>query len=503
MYLIGIDIGTGSTKGVAIDPEGNILASSQVPYPTINHTPGVSEQAPEIIWQAFLKCVNRITTVLTEAPAAICLSSAMHSVIPVDNDGTALANMITWADHRSSAVASRIKDSLRGKAIYEATGTPIHAMSPLCKITWLRESMPELFSRTARFISIKEFIWHRLFKVFEIDYSIASATGLFNITSLEWNEESLTIAGLTNKHLSQPVNTDYFRKGFDKALEGQLALPSETPFMIGGSDGCLANEGSFATKPGRAALTIGTSGAIRVAGTSPVLNWSQMTFNYRLNEKMFVSGGPINNGGVALKWYAKTLLKKPLETAADYDQLLQPIANIPAGSEGLIFLPYILGERAPIWNSNACGVFFGITAQHQQEHFTRAVIEGIVFSLYQIGRGIEAAGQPIEQIHVSGGFVRSKEWVQVLANVFGKKIFLVNTEDASAIGAAFLGMKAMDVKGTFADFNANEATVFLPDMKEHIHYAEHVFPVYEQLYKSLNLDMEILRQLKTGQPVHY
>lgn len=497
MYLIGIDIGTGSTKGVAVDPEGNVLASSQVPYPTINHTPGVSEQVPELIWQAFLKCINRITTVLTEPPQAICLSSAMHSVIPVDSSGTPISNMITWADNRSSAVAARIRDSKSGKALYEATGTPLHAMSPLCKITWLGESMPDLFSRTAKFISIKEFVWHRLFGVFEVDYSIASATGLFNITTLTWNEDSLRVAGITHDQLSQPVNTTFFRTGFNPTLNNHLLIPKDTAFMIGGSDGCLANEGSFATKPGCAALTIGTSGAIRVAGVDPVRNWSQMTFNYRLNEKMFVSGGPINNGGVALKWYAKTLLRKQLDTERDYDELLSPIAAIPAGSGGLIFLPYILGERAPIWNSDACGTFFGITVQHQQEHFTRAVIEGIVFSLYQIGRGIEAAGQPINQIHVSGGFVRSKEWVQILADIFGKKIFLVNKEDASAIGATFLGMKALGIEGTYADFNEDEATVFLPDMQRHEYYQDQIFPIYEQLYRALALEMQILKEVRS------
>jgi gluconokinase len=496
MYLIGIDIGTGSTKAVAVDASGNALATSQVPYPTLNTIPGVSEQVPEIIWQAFLKCISRITQALKETPSAICLSSAMHSVIPVDNHGVPLANMITWADNRSATVASKLKDSSKAKSIYEATGTPIHPMSPLCKIKWICEDNPHLFSRTSKFISIKEFVWFKLFNVFEVDYSIASATGLFNITKLHWHEDSLSIAGLTLAHLSEPVNTTFFRRGINETLAKEIHLPANVPFMIGGSDGCLANEGSFATRSGIAALTIGTSGAIRVAGNDPVLNWSQMTFNYRLDEKTFISGGPINNGGVALKWYAKSLLKKSLETNEDYDQLLQSITTVPAGCNGLIFLPYILGERAPIWNSSSCGVFFGITAQHQQEHFTRAVIEGIVFSLYQIARGIEQAGQPIKQIHVSGGFVRSDEWVQLLANVFGKKICLVNTEDASAMGAAFLGMKTMGINGSYLEFDESEATIFLPDEKEHAIYEEKIFPVYEQLYKSLILDMQILHEHK-------
>ena len=491
MYFIGIDIGTGSTKGVALDKEGKILCSSQVPYPTMNTIPGVSEQDPEIIWNAFTKCVHRITSSLTSKLEAICLSSAMHSVIPVNADGVPLRNMITWADNRSSDKATLLRNSSAGKSIYEHTGTPIHAMTPLCKIMWLRDSEPHLFRDDTRFISIKEFVWFRLFGKFEADYSIASATGLFNITTLDWHEEALACAGISKTNLSHPVNTNTIRKNANKEALQLLGITDDTAFMIGASDGCLANLGSFATEPGIAALTIGTSGAIRVGGTVPVVNWDQMTFNYRLSDKMIISGGPINNGGVALKWYAQAFLKKKLETREDYELLLRPIATIRPGADGLIFLPYLLGERAPIWDSEACGVFFGITAQHQQEHFTKAVVEGIVFSLYQIANGIQNNGLAIRQIHVSGGFVRSKLWVQLLADVFGLKVCLINNEDASAMGAAFMGMKTLGVIEDYGQLVKEEPESFDPDMDIHMIYRNYIFPLYEHLYKALALEMKI------------
>ena len=491
MYFIGIDIGTGSTKAVALDKEGKILCAAQVPYPTMNTIPGVSEQDPELIWNAFTKCVHRITTSLNARLEAICLSSAMHSVIPVDADGTPLRNMITWADNRSSDKANLLRNSSAGKSIYENTGTPLHAMTPICKIMWLQEAEPHLFVQGTKFISIKEFVWFRLFGVFEIDYSIASATGLFNITTLDWHEEALSSAGISKANLSSPVNTDTLRKGLRKEAQELLGISTETVFMIGASDGCLANLGSFATEPGIAALTIGTSGAIRVGGTSPVVNWEQMTFNYRLNEKMLVSGGPINNGGVALKWYAQAFLKKKLETRDDYEALLQPITTVRPGADGLIFLPYLFGERAPIWDSEACGVFFGITAQHHQEHFTRAVVEGIVFSLYQIANGIQKNGLPIRQIHVSGGFVRSRPWVQLLADIFGLKVCLVNNEDASAMGAAFMGMKTLGAIQDYSELVKEEPESFQPDMDSHLIYRDYIFPLYDHLYKSLALEMKV------------
>ena len=308
-YIIGIDIGTGSTKAVAVNTSGEAIYTTQVSYPTIHPEPDYCEQAPELIWQAFVKCVFRTVDSLGKNPSAIVLSSAMHSVIAVDVNGSPLMNMIIWADNRSAAIATRIKNSPQGKLIYEQTGTPIHAMSPLSKIVWLRENMPSLFKEISRFISIKEYIWNKLFGVYEVDYSIASATGLFQIESLSWNVDSLQLCGIRATQLSQPVPPDHVRKITDEKLIHSLRVEADTPIYIGSSDGCMANIGSFAIEPGTAALTIGTSGAIRVSNSSPVFNFNAMTFTYCLFKDLFICGGPINNGGVALKWYAESFLK--------------------------------------------------------------------------------------------------------------------------------------------------------------------------------------------------
>jgi gluconokinase len=494
MYIIGIDIGTSSTKAVALDQNGKVLITSQVPYPTFNSSPGVSEQDPQTVWDAFVKCIHRITSTLTVAPAGVALSSAMHSVICVGADGNALSPLITWADNRASDVAVGLRNSANGSKLYQETGTPIHAMSPLCKLVWLRESQPELFKATAKFISIKEYIWHKLFGLYEVDYSIASATGLFNIKDCIWHNDALDFAGISTENLSALVNTSFIRQRVLPQVADLLNIATTLPVIIGGSDGCLANAGSFATEPGIAALTIGTSGAIRVAGTSPVLNATSMPFNYRLDERTFISGGPINNGGVALRWYAEKFLQKTLATQHDYDELLKPLDTVSAGCDGLVFLPYLLGERAPIWNSETCGVFFGITAQHAQPHFTKAVVEGIVFSLYQIAVTLEEGGLNIREVHVSGGFVRSKAWVQLLANVFGKRICLLNVDDASAIGAALIAMKALNISNSIEESAKRGMIVFEPDMHEHAIYHEKYFPLYTHLYRALILEMKIFHE---------
>jgi gluconokinase len=483
-YVIGIDIGTGSVKAIAMNYQGEVISSAQLPYPTLHPKPGYHEQAPEIIWQAFVKAIFRITEDLKKSPEAVSLSSAMHSVIPVDQQGSALSNMIIWADNRCAAIATKIHQSSSAEMIYEQTGTPIHAMTPLCKIQWIRTFQEELFKKTSKFISIKEYIWYKLFQRFEVDYSIASATGLMDIEKLQWNDNSLDLTSLTVNQLSLLVSPNHRATCQDAELCRQMGVTIDTPFFIGASDGCLANVGSFATEEGIMALTIGTSGAVRIIRKSPMHNFKAMTFNYRLNDTDYVCGGPTNNGGVILKWYAENFLGKKLESANEYALLFNTLTETKPGSDGLIFLPYILGERAPIWNSEACGVFFGMRGYHKQTHFTRAVIEGISLALYHIAHGMIETGLSIKQINVSGGFVHSPQWLQILANIFGTKIALINTADASAIGASYLAMKSLGIIADYAQLKPKAIIEVLPETEFTAVY-QNLFIKYRNLYDSI------------------
>jgi gluconokinase len=480
-YVIGIDLGTGSAKALAVNRSGLVIDTLQATYPTLCPQPDYQEQDPEVIWKAFIKCLSGVTGNLKQLPAAVCLSSAMHSVIPVGKDGMPLMNMIIWADNRSAAVARRVHQSSAAEMLYEQTGTPIHAMTPLCKIKWLGENEPALFEKTAKLISMKEYVWHKLFGIYEVDYSIASATGLLDIEALVWNANALDIAGIRPDQLSTPVNANHIRTCADTILCKELGVHSDTPFMIGASDGCLANIGSFATAPGVMALTIGTSGAVRVMSRTPTQNFQDMTFNYRLDDTSYVCGGPINNGGLVLKWYAEKLLGTSLSAPDDYTALLATLSETGPGADGLIFLPYVWGERAPIWNSDASGVFFGIRAHNRQAHFTRAVVEGITMALYDITHGMIARGLSLKQIQVSGGFVHSEHWLQILADIFQQKICLANAADASAIGAAFLAMKQLQLIEEYDDLKPKQVREFFPESGTASIY-KHLYGRYTALY---------------------
>jgi gluconokinase len=488
-YVIGLDIGTGSLKALAVDRTGMVLTSAQFSYPLIQDEEDQCELDPDKIWEALCAAVAKITAELQENPQVVVLSTAMHSVIFIDEADRKLTNMITWADNRAGDVAERIHRSAAGEMLYEQTGTPIHAMTPLCKIVWFRENRPDVFSRTKKIVSIKAYIWFKLFGEYQVDYSIASAEGLMDIELLKWNTNALSTAEIPETYLSELVNSNFLRSDAREASLQEMKLSKGTRFIIGSSDGCMANLGSFAVRPGVAALTIGTSGAIRVAGTKPVHNFKAMTFNYRLDERTYISGGPTNNGGVVIKWYAESFLKKTLKSATDYSDLLGKLKSVEPGADGLIFLPYILGERAPIWNSDATGVFFGMRSRHTQEHFTRAVVEGVSMALYNIAENMEQCGLDIEQINVSGGFVHSTEWLQILANIFGKKICLINASDASALGAAYLGLKTT---GQISDYNELQQTGMkevLPDLVTYRQYQKQ-YATFQELYRKLSPLME-------------
>ncbi len=486
--MIGIDIGTTNTKAVAFTDAGVVLATAGASYAALSGPDGRYELDPARLLEAFIAVLKevRAKTAHLEGFAGISFSCAMHSLIVVDKGGQPLTNAMTWADLRSKPYAEALKGSETGKRIYRQTGTPIHPMSPLFKLLWLKDKEPEIFRQAGKFISIKEWLWWVLFGKYQVDHSIASATGLFDIYTFTWYGESLELAGITPDHLSVPVPCTHTESVLTPSYRSSLGLPEGFPFIIGSSDGCLANLGSRAMRPGETTLTIGTSGAVRMTAAAPEYDPRERIFNYILTDNLYISGGATNNGGGVVQWYIGQLLGKKGADPAVLNDLVAAADNVAPGSDGLVFLPYLQGERAPIWDADAKGLFFGIRSLHGQSHFMRAVLEGITYSLFQIGASLEETIGPIEHIYASGGFTHSKTWLQLVADVFLKKVFVTNVADASAIGAAIMGFYALGFTGDLAD-SAGMIRVqetYEPDEGRHRIYQER-FAVFEELYDRL------------------
>ncbi|MCP3028010.1 gluconokinase [Halobacillus sp. A5] len=482
-YYLGVDIGTTSTKSVLFNKQGEVINQHTINYPL--HTPNqlVAEQSPSEILEAVLGTIRetvRKANLQTDELSFVSFSSAMHSLIAVDENDELLTNSITWADTRSAEYARKIKEELNGHEIYLRTGTPIHAMSPLAKLVWLKEEKPEIFVKAKKFISIKEYVFHKLFGEYVVDHSIASATGLFNLKDLNWDEEALQIAGISSDQLSNIVPTTHIVKGIKEEYQAYLGVTEQTPFIVGASDGVLSNLGVNAIEPGVIAVTIGTSGAIRSVTNEPKTDPKGRIFCYALTEDHWVIGGPVNNGGMVLRWLRDEFAAAEVETAKrlgidPYDVLTKIATNVPAGSDGLVFHPFLTGERAPLWNSSARGSFFGLSIHHEKQHMVRAVLEGIIYNLYTVLLALEElTGEP-QRIQATGGFARSEVWRQMMTDIFDKPVVVPESYESSCLGAIVLGMYAT---GEIEDFS------IVSEMIGHTHTHEPV-PETAGVYREL------------------
>lgn len=450
-YIIGVDIGTTSTKAVLFTSDGEAVDQHAVGYPLVSPQPDVQEQYPEEIYQAVVQSVRTVVAHQADklkALIGLSFSTAMHSLIAVDDEGLPLTNSITWADRRSAPWVSKIRQQCDAHDLYRRTGTPIHPMSPLVKLMWLRYDRPELFQQAAKFISIKEYVLYRWFKQYVADHSIANATGLFNMKAMDWDAEALELTGVKPEQLSQLVSTTHILKDMTAEAADSMGLPTGVPVVIGASDGVLANLGVGAITPEVVAVTVGTSGAVRAVLDHPQTDENERLFCYALTENHWVIGGATNNGGIALRWVRDHIADAEANTARllqkdPYDILTAIAATVPAGSDGLIFHPYLAGERSPLWDANARGSFFGLALNHNKAHLIRAVLEGIVYNLYVVLDALQDVVGPAKSIQATGGFARSTLWRQMLADVFDRAVTIPETYESSCFGAAVLGLYAL------------------------------------------------------------
>jgi gluconokinase len=489
--FIGIDIGTTHAKVIASSDEGFIVHEEKTTYQLYQPQDGFCEQdAEEISLTVFAALKNTIQKLSKEKISAIGFSCFFHGVMAVDETGIPLTRIITWADTRSNEYAKKLLRSGAGKQIFKRTGTPIHPMSPLCKIAWIRDKMPHVFGKASKFISIKEYIWHKLFDSYQVDYSIASATGLFDIKELKWDEQALKFCGIAPQHLSGPVSPLYAETGLTEKWRTELGLDKDVSFVIGAGDGATSNLGSGVIAPGEAALTIGTSGAMRTTLTRPEVDGDGKLFTYLLADNLYVHGGAINNGGIVIQWFLENFMEVGNWQGREQELFFDEAAKAEAGAGGLIFLPYLLGERTPVWDAGAKGVFFGIKAMHKRKHFMRAAMEGICFSILQVMKLLEKNAD-INTVYAAGGFAQSPLWLQAMADILNKKIVIRGTPDASAMGALIMAMYA---NGTIKEWKEitkyfGSEKEFLPQPEENRRYQRNI-RIFENLYIKLRDDFE-------------
>lgn len=494
-YWVSVDMGTTAVKTLLVQTDGTVAASVSLEYPLYTPEPGAAELDPQELLQAAEQGLRELLKgqqVQAGQIRAVSFSAAMHSLMAVDEQGKPLTMLYTWADSRAADAAAALKQSKQGLELYHRTGVPVHPMSPLAKLIWLREAEPVIWQQTSKWIGIKEYMQHAWFGSYVVDYSLANATGLFHMESLTWDTQALQLAGVQEEQLSQPVSPETILRGLSPDKAEELGLLPDTPFVVGSSDGVLANLAADALRPGEAAISIGTSGAVRAAVNRPLTDENGRLFCYYLSEECWIVGGPVNNGGIVLRWIRDAVAPREAEYARQrgiepYEHFTTLAQEVPPGSEGLLFLPYLTGERAPYWNADQRGVFFGLSLQHDIRHIVRAAMEGVLYAIESIVEPLKSMTGDIHTIRASGGFANSPFWCQMMADVLGIPVRIPESVEGSAIGAVKLAMLATGAVKSYdelADWNGSE-TVYEPNMQHHAVYKQ-LIPIHRELAESSN-----------------
>lgn len=443
--VIGVDVGTTSAKAVAFDAAGEERGNAEAGYPLDSSNPGQAVQNPAQVVDAALEAIRAAAGEVAAQGAGIAglsLSSALHSLVALDERGRPLTGLLTWADTRAREQAERLKRD--HPELHGRTGTPLHPMAPLAKLVWFREREPETFAAASRWVGIKELVLARMTGEWAIDHSCASGTGLLNLDRLDWDGQALELAGIDAGRLCPLVPA----KQTFALTESIPGIDAGTPVVAGAGDGPLANLGVGAVQPGVAACSIGTSGALRVVVERPVVDPAGRVFCYALTPERWVTGGAINNGGLVLQWAGDALAPDLGEHPEE--ELLALAAGVPAGSQGLVMLPHLLGERAPDWNALPGGAYVGLTRDHGRGHLVRAAIEGVCQQLALVLASVRDSGHAVTEVRATGGFARSELWKQMLAETLGMTVGFPASHEGSAFGAALLGMEALGMIDSFA-----------------------------------------------------
>jgi gluconokinase len=484
--LIGLDSGTTATKAVSAGEDARVRDVVSVGYPLLVPAPRRAELDAARLQSAAVQALREVVARAHDrgdTVVAISLSAAMHGVVPMAQDGTPLGPLVTWADNRAGSQARALVADGRAKGLHARTGTPVHPMSPLVKLAWWLEHEPELMASTPRWGGVKELLVSALCGVGHVvDLSCASASGGYDLVAGRWDEEAMSIAGVRREQLPEVVPTTHVLPGLRPEVAAETGLPADLPVVIGASDGVLANLGVGAVRPGVVAVSVGTSGALRTVVPRPTLDPQGRLFCYALTADRWVVGGAVNNGGSAVRWAAQALAARfdgptPAGERADEldGRLLEEAALVSAGSEGLLCLPYLLGERAPWWRPGMRGAYLGLRREHRRPHLVRAALEGVCQQLALVRDACVDAGLPVHEVRATGGAVAAPLWVQTLASALDLPVRIADSPEGTGLGACLLGLHAL---GALPDL---DAATTLVAVNQPVQPDEHDAGVYRRM----------------------
>lgn len=495
-YIIAHDLGTTGNKATLYDRDGRLVGSAFHGYNTEYAYTGWAEQNPEDWWDAICQSTHRLlrdTGVRRDDIACITFSGQMMGAVALGKDARPLRNAIIWADTRSLKQEKWIGERVSFEDMYRITGHRLSASYSLAKILWIRDNQPDIYNATYKFVHAKDAMVARLTGNFVCEPSDASSMNIYDITTGEWSAEildavDLPIEKLPDLHLSTAVVGEVL-----PSVADAVGVVAGTPVVIGGGDGACAAAGAGVIREGAAYNYIGSSSWIAISTPKPIYDPDYRTFTFgHVIPDMVMPTGTMQAAGASYQWTRDnigTIEKEMAERLgiSSYQVINLQIENVPAGAEGLYYLPYLLGERSPRWNPYARGSFIGLTIRHTRAHMFRAVLEGVTMNLRVILDAFRNQGTQIDAMRVIGGGAQGRIWNQIMADLYGMPVHrLAILEEATSMGAALVGGVGVGLYPSFdmIDTMNEVASTVTPNPQTQALY-EKMYPIFNKMYDAL------------------
>ena len=493
-YLLGIDIGTTSVKTLLITTEGEIVNSSVIEYPISTPYPCWAEQNPQDWWNATVVSIKNVAkNIDTTKILGVGLSGQMHGSVFLDKENKILRPCILWCDQRTAKECEFITEKIGKKKLIELVSNPALTGFTVGKILWVKNNEPETYNKIHKVLLPKDYIRFCLTGEYATEVSDASGTLLFDVKKRKWSEEMLKLLDIPLSWMPDCFESHQITGKVNKEAAKLTGLVEGTPVVGGGGDQAAQAVGSGIVEPGIISITIGTSGVVFAFSETPEVDPEGRihTFCHAVEGKWHVMGVMLSAGG-SLRWFRDNLGQDEVKIAYEkkvdpYEILLEGIDKIPSGSEGLIFLPYLSGERTPHADPYARGVFFGLTLKHTKKHMVKSVLEGVSFGLRDSLEIIKNLGIRVHQVRISGGGAKSKIWCQILADIINTEIVTITPTEGAALGVALLAGVGTKVYPKIEDACKKiiKKTGSVKPDKNNVEKYEKYYQIYCSLYHSV------------------
>lgn len=495
-YVLAHDLGTTGNKATLYNEKGRLVASAFEAYPTEYLHERWAEQDPKHWWRAVCDSTHELlekASVAGTDVACVTFSGQMMGCVPLDQNAHPLRNAIIWADQRATEEAQAIRTSVSFEDVYQITGHRLSASYSLAKILWLRNHDPECYDSAYKFTHAKDAMVARMTGIFATDPSDASGMNLYNLQTGTWSYRILSAAQLDPDRLPEVHPSNSVVGRVSKEVAESVGLPAGTPVVIGGGDGACAAAGAGVVAAGLAYNYVGSSSWIALATQEPIWDPDFRTFTFaHIVPNTYMPTGTMQAAGASYQWTRDQLCRSEAQAAdalqvSAYELMDLEIQDSPPGANGLLYLPYLLGERSPHWNPKARGAFIGLTIRHSRADMIRAVLEGVTMNLRIILDAFRVQGAEIEAMRVIGGGARSRVWNQIMADIYGMPVHrLAVLAEATSMGAALAGGTAV---GLYPDFNAGLAMnpvveVVEPNAEAQTAYDE-LYEIFCESYEAL------------------